>query len=181
MTLVLTGYRVILREAGPEDAAYLHGLRTDPTLAAHLSPPPPSVAAQRHWLEGYAARAAAGIERYFVIHRRDDGRPCGAVRLYRIDRAASTFTWGSWILDDAKPPMAALDSAVRVYRHAFDDLGLTRAVFDVRADNARTLAFHDRFGAQRTGTDGRDVFFMLDAAAARPILEQHERVLAAPR
>ena len=181
MTLVLTGHRVILREAGPGDAAYLYGLRTDPALAAHLSPPPPSVAAQRDWLAGYAARAAAGAERYFVIERRDDGRPCGAVRIYSIDRAAGTFTWGSWILDASKPPMAALDSALRVYRHAFDDLGLTCAVFDVRADNARTLAFHDRFGARRTGTDGRDVFFVLDAAAARPLLEQHEQALAAPR
>jgi hypothetical protein len=103
------------------------------------------------------------------------------VRLYGIDRAAGTFTWGSWILDAAKPPMAALDTAVRLYRHAFDDLGLTRAVFDVRAANARTLAFHDRFGARRTGSDGRDVFFVLEAAEARPILEQHERALAAPR
>jgi RimJ/RimL family protein N-acetyltransferase len=79
------------------------------------------------------------------------------VRLYDIE--GDRFTWGSWILDANKPPKAALESAVLIYDIGFRAFGKARAVFDVRRDNARTLAFHRRFGATETGTDDQNVYF----------------------
>lgn len=153
------GWRLALRLVRPEDAEFIHGLRTDPDISRHLSPVTGTVEDQRRWIEAYMAREVAGAECYYLITRRDDGRPCGTVRLYGITE--QSFTWGSWILSADKPPKAALESAVLVYTIAFDHLGLERAEFDVRIDNERTLAFHRRFGATETHRDGRDVFFRL--------------------
>lgn len=178
----LRGQRLFLRLVREGDAAYICALRGDPRYNTHLSAAAPSEAAQRDWITRYRTREAAGQEYYFAICRNDDGRRCGLVRVYDIRpgdarTGAGTFTWGSWILDDAKPPKAALDSALLVYRFGFEHLGLARAVFDVRRANARTLAFHDRFGARRTHEDAQDIFFELPADLARLLLPGHHAAL----
>lgn len=155
----IEGHHIRFRLVRPEDAAYIQGLRTSPEHGRHLSAPAPSVEAQRAWIEAYKAREAAGQEYYFIIERRDDVAPCGVLRLYDITEGR--FTWGSWILDANKPEKAALDAALLVYRIAFSILGCKEAVFDVRAENTRTLGFHRRFGAVETGTDGINVYFKL--------------------
>ncbi len=155
------GHNIRFRLVRPEDAAYIQGLRKSPDYGRHLSAPAPTVDAQRAWIEGYKSREAADQEYYFVIERVDDGARCGVVRLYDITE--SHFTWGSWILDVNKPAKAALDSALLVYRIAFGSLGCKRAIFDVRAKNTRTLAFHRRFGAVETGSDEFNVYFKLES------------------
>ncbi|MFC7704770.1 GNAT family N-acetyltransferase [Plastorhodobacter daqingensis] len=170
-TADLEGHVTLLRIVAPEDAAYIWGLRNDPRYNAHLSQSSGTVEDQRAWITRYKEREAAGSEYYFIIRRRDDDRRCGTVRIYDIREGH--FTWGSWILDEAKPPRAALDTALLVYRFGFDRLGLDRAVFDVRRENTHTLAFHDRFGATRTGEDGQDVFFELPRSRFGPLASRH--------
>lgn len=152
----------------PQDAEYIHGLRMDTSLNTHLSTVTGSIADQATWIAKYKSREAEGREYYFVIRRRDDHRRCGVVRLYEIN--GDHFTWGSWILDGAKPPKAALESAMLVYDVGFRHLGRAKAVFDVRNENIGVLAFHRRFGATKTGRDTQDTFFEYHAtqfAAAR--------------
>ncbi|MBY5934984.1 GNAT family N-acetyltransferase [Tateyamaria omphalii] len=153
----IEGVRLALRLAQPEDAAYIHGLRMDPAYNRHLSAVTGTVEDQANWLRRYKDREAAGEEYYYVIERLDTGQPCGLVRLYDIED--DQFTWGSWILDHNKTPKAALESAVLIYVQGFEQLGMKKSVFDVRADNDRTLAFHTRFGAIETGRNSQDVFF----------------------
>lgn len=150
------GPNLVLRLIEPSDAAYVHGLRTDPVLSRHLSPVQGGVEDQRNWITAYKAREAAGLEYYFIITRHD-GTPCGTVRIYGLED--DSFTWGSWILDANKPPKAALESAILVYDIAFNRLAIERAVFDVRSNNQRTLDFHLRFGATETHRSAKDVFF----------------------
>lgn len=157
----IQGYRLKLRLVTAEDAAYIQELRTLPQYGRYLSEPAPSTEAQRLWIETYKAREAEGLEYYFVIQRLDDDSRCGVVRLYDI--MDGKFTWGSWILDDNKPDKAALDSALLVYQVAFDMLGCKTAVFDVRIDNQRTIAFHRRFGAIETGSDAANLYFRIDS------------------
>ena len=90
----MTGSRLRLRPVMPEDAAFIHGLRTDPAYNTHLSPVTGTVDDQRAWIEAYKVREAAGEEIYYVIERRD-GVPCGVVRLYDITRTASPGAAGS--------------------------------------------------------------------------------------
>lgn len=150
------GVHLRLRAVQPDDAAYLHRLRTDPRHATHLSPVTGTVADQRAWIEGYQRREAAGQEAYFIIERRD-GVPCGTVRLYDI--ADDRFTWGSWILDAAKPPKAALESAVLSFGVGFDHPHRTHALIDVRHGNTRAIAFYRRFGMAETGADDLNIYF----------------------
>ncbi len=150
------GPNLILRLIEPEDAAYVHGLRTDPAYNLHLSEVGGAVETQRQWIEQYKAREAEGDELYYVIERKD-GTRCGLVRLYDIE--AGEFTWGSWILDENKPPKAALESAVLIYDIGLDRIQCERAVFDVRRYNTHTTAFHRRFGARQTGEDSENVYF----------------------
>lgn len=150
------GPNLVLRLIEPSDAEYVHGLRTDPAYNTHLSEVKGTVEDQRRWIAGYKAREVDRRELYYVIERLD-GTRCGVVRLYDI--TPESFTWGSWILDHNKPHKAALASAMLVYEIGFEILGLPKAVFDVRRDNARTIAFHERFNATRTGETELDILF----------------------
>ena len=103
------GPNLTLRLIQPEDAAYVHGLRTHPAYSGHLSQVTGSVEDQRQWIEACKTQEAAGRSLYYVIERKDSTR-CGLVRLYDI--RPERFTWGSWILDGNKPPKAALESSL---------------------------------------------------------------------
>ena len=152
----MTGHRLALRLVTPQDAEFIHGLRLDPAYNTHLSTVTGTVEDQRAWIETYRQREAAGTEFYYVIERHD-GIPCGVVRLYDI--GAESFTWGSWILNADKPPKAALESAVLSFGVGFEGLGLKRADFDARLENARAIAFYRRFGATETSRDDVNVYF----------------------
>ena len=150
------GFKLRLRLITPEDAGYLFGLRTDPRCNRYLSAVEGTAEDQRCWIEAYQRRAREGREYYYVIERLD-GIRCGLVRLYNIEK--DRFTWGSWILDENKPPKAALESAVLSFGVGFEGLGLRVAYFDVRRDNAKALAFYRRLEAEEIGTDAESIYF----------------------
>lgn len=154
----IEGVRLWLRLVEPHDAPYICALRTNPAYNAHLSPVAGSVEDQRRWIEAYKEREQQGTEAYYIIERLSDGVPCGTVRLYDILRN-DQFTWGSWILDHNKPSKAALESAVLVYDVGFFSLRCSKAVFDVRKENEKTLNFHRRLGAIQNGEDDLNIYF----------------------
>lgn len=161
ITPKIAGKSLRLRPVMPEDAAFIHGLRTDPVYNTHLSPVTGTVADQRAWIIAYKTREAVGEEIYYVIERLD-GVPCGVVRLYDI--VADSFTWGSWILNEAKPPKAALESALLSFSVGFVSLGLSRADIDVRKANEKAINFYRRFGMIETGKDADNHYFELSRA-----------------
>lgn len=169
------GHATKLRLVREDDAEYIWGLRMDARYNTHLSSVVGTAEDQRNWIRSYKSREAAGQEYYFVVERLDNGQRCGVVRVYGIQDG--TFTWGSWILDSNKPHKAALDTALSVYLFAFDRLGLNRAVYDVRRDNERTLAFHDRFGGRRTGEDAENVYYELPVEQFRVLFSGFEKTL----
>jgi RimJ/RimL family protein N-acetyltransferase len=171
----IEGPNLVLRLIRPEDADYVHVLRMDPAYNTYLSRVTGTAEDQRRWIEDYKSREAAGVEYYYVIKRRDDGRRCGVVRLY--DVTGDEFTWGSWILDHNKPLTAALESAFLVYDLAFNQLGLARAIFDVRRDNERTLSFHRRFGAQEVRETAQDIYFVYSREIFQRDRDRHLQML----
>lgn len=173
------GVQLSLRLVIPEDATYIHGLRMDPAYNRHLSVVTGTVEGQRGWIETYKTREAAGAEYYFVIER-TDGVRCGVVRLYDIK--SDGFTWGSWILDENKPPKAALESAVLSFGVAFEILGAAVGYIDVRKHNTRAIAFYRRFGMQETHEDAHNIYFKYtkkqfaaDRLAHLTVLQSEER------
>lgn len=158
----VSGPNLALRLITPADAEYVYGLRTDPAYNTHLSEVHGSVADQRRWIEAYKAREAGLRELYYVIERRDGVR-CGLVRLYDI--TADSFTWGSWILDQNKPPKAALESVILSFGIGFGGLGLPRACVDVRIDNAKAVSIYRRLGMSEIRRDSENIYFFYDRSA----------------
>jgi len=150
------GPNLILRLIRPEDADYVHALRTDPAYNRHLSEVRGTAEDQRRWIEGYKAREADLRELYYVIARKD-GTRCGLVRLYDI--GADSFTWGSWILDHNKTRKAALESAMLSFGVGFNGLGLSLAHVDVRIGNENAETFYRRLGMTEVRRDVRDIYF----------------------
>lgn len=153
----LKGPNLSLRLIRPEDAAFVHGLRTDPTYNRHLSETQGTAEDQSRWIEDYRKREAAGREYYFIVERHD-GLRCGTVRLYDI--FADHFTWGSWILNDDKPRRAALESAVLSFSFGFRELRCDLAHIDVRVQNTHAANFYRRLGMTETHRTEQDIFFV---------------------
>jgi RimJ/RimL family protein N-acetyltransferase len=169
------GPRLALRLATPDDAAYVFGLRNDPRYNAHLSPVVGGVEDQRAWLTRYKTREAEGEEFYYVIERRRDATPCGLVRLY--DVTPDSFTWGSWILDENKPPKAALESTMLSFGVGFERLGAARALLDVRRANVHAEAFYRRLGVREIGADSENFYFDYAASQFEKDKPRHMAVL----
>ena len=150
------GPNLILRLIEPEDAAYVHSLRSNPVYNTHLPAVTGTVDDQWTWIVDYKFREAQEQEFYYVIERKD-GTRCGLVRLYDVE--AESFTWGSWILDKNKTRKAALESAILSFGVGFDALGVQLANVDVRVANEHAAAFYRRLGMVETHRTDQDIFF----------------------
>lgn len=164
------GHKLVFRDATPQDAAFILGLRTDADKSRFLSATPPSLEQQTDWLHRYQTGSG---QAYFVIENRQ-GHPVGTVRLY--DAQGRSFCWGSWIKAEGAPPGFAMESALMVY-HYGQSLGFEASHFDVRIGNERVCAFHERLGAKRVRSSTLDHFYVMDQAAIRCALATHARFL----
>lgn len=169
------GPSLVLRLIQPEDAAYVHGLRTDPAYNQHLSKVVGKVDDQRRWIIAYKAREAEGREYYYVIERKDGVR-CGLVRLYNIE--LESFTWGSWILDAKKPRLGAVESAMLSFGVGFEILSISLARLDVRVGNAKALSFYRRLRMREVERSQQDIYleyskdkFVLDRAQLSELIK----------
>ena len=166
----VVGKSVVLRDARPEDAAFILSLRTDPKKSTFLSPTSTAVFDQEQWLIHYANDSE---QIYFVIEDLS-GNPLGTVRLY--DRKQKSFCWGSWILHDSSPRFFAIESALMVYCLGLE-LGFSSAHFDVKQGNQSVCNFHERFGAIRTATTTDSYEYSISEEAIKKSLTKYIRFL----
>lgn len=141
------------------DAEFILSLRTNADLNKHLSKTDVSIDAQKQWIRDYKIREAEKREFYFIICRNDDGQAVGTVRLYDFIITTNSFCWGSWILNSSKTKFAAIESAFLVYRFAFEELKFEKSHFDVRKENSKVIAFHEKMGAEKTAETELDYYF----------------------
>lgn len=164
------GHHLVLRNAGPADAPFVHLLRTDRRKSQHLSATSEDLQEQVDWLTRYSQD---DTQAYFIIEDRQ-GDPLGTVRLY--DAQGASFCWGSWIIRDGTAPSHAYESALLVYHYALW-LGFTAAHFDVRKANSTVWRFHERFGAVRRGETSRDYLYTIGLEAIKEALARYARYL----
>lgn len=164
------GHQLVLRDANPEDASFILGLRLDESKGRYLSKVAPDLQPQVEWLARYQADVG---QAYFIIENKA-GERFGTVRLY--DAVGDSFCWGSWLLRAGSPTAFAIESALIVYRYAMS-LGFSAAHFDVRKDNRSVWQFHERFGAMRLSESGTDYFYSIDEAAIHYSLSRYARFL----
>lgn len=168
------GHGLVWRDAQAGDAAFILSLRTDEKKNRYLSSVANDLQVQATWLEAYQQRHG---EAYFIMASRD-GQDLGTVRLY--DAQGDSFCWGSWILSDARPSSAAMESALMVYAYAQDTLGFRHSHFQVHKHNERVCAFHERFGAERVAQDEVEYGYTLSEAHIRTARDRYARFLPAP-
>lgn len=114
---------------------------------------------------------------YFIIESQI-GEPFGTVRLY--DAQGASFCWGSWILKDGVPKVAAIESALMVYAYAIDHLGFSESHFDVRMGNEGVWRFHERFGATRVGETELDYLYRIQQSKIFEARQNYKKFLPDP-
>lgn len=144
------------------DAEFILGLRLDKKYNQFLSDVNPDIQAQKDWIKKYKNDEIEKKQFYFIIER-NDGIPCGTVRIYDIQ--GESFCWGSWILNGEKTRYAALESAFLIYQFGFDVLGLNRSHFDVRKGNDKVISFHKKMGAVKISEDDLNEYFHISKEA----------------
>jgi RimJ/RimL family protein N-acetyltransferase len=178
--LSMRGHAYGLRPVALADAEYIFGLRS--ASGRFLNRGASSEREQRTWLENYFLRPD---DYYFVIEHSSDGRAEGLVGIYDVNRETRTAEWGRFVLRPGS--CAAVETALLVYRCAFDVLGLVRVYCRTLADNAQVVAFHDSCGLERApevvmvAHDGRRreaVEHLLDRAGWPNVRERLDRLAA---
>lgn len=136
-----------LRPVELPDASFIVQMRTaDPSRTRYVHPISPDVELQRAWLAAYFQR---GGDYYWVIERRATHQPEGLIGVYDMNHVASSAEWGRWILRPAS--LAAVESALLIYRVAFEQLKLDSLYCLTVADNQPVVSFHDSCGLRRAG------------------------------
>lgn len=144
----LEGFAYALRPIRETDAAFVVGLRRDPDLGVYLHRTSGRIEDQAAWLDAYFDRPG---DYHFIVESLAGGEPVGTVGLYDSD--GEVAEWGRWLIRKDVP--AAVESALLIYRAAFEAIGLARTYCRTVAENAKVVSFHDSSGAERVGTLAR--------------------------
>ncbi|MFO1487497.1 MAG: GNAT family N-acetyltransferase [Verrucomicrobiota bacterium] len=143
--LHLNGCAYRLRPVGVEDAELIIELRGgEGQRARFLHPISPDPALQREWITRYLAREN---DYYWVVERLDGKRSEGLIGIYDLKPERQAAEWGRWIL--RPDSLAAAESALLVYRAAFENLQLNSLYCLTIADNLPVVSFHDSCGLPR--------------------------------
>jgi RimJ/RimL family protein N-acetyltransferase len=169
------GCNIEFRNTLVSDAEFIYSLRVDPNRSKHISKTSSALTDQIKWLEVYEQ---SDDQAYFIIRCTSSQRNIGTVRIYDpINKPASSFCWGSWILSSEAPSSAAIESALMIYEYGFKHLGFTNSHFDVRKDNNSVWKFHERCGAKRVAETDIDIFYNLSSSAQREACKKYSRYL----
>lgn len=137
----LDGPAFRIRPVCDSDAEFILRLRTNPILNRFLHSTSNIIDDQLGWLAAYYVRPD---DYYFVIERRSSGRPEGVIAIYGIEKQEKCGEWGRWIL--LPHSLAAIESAMLIYRCAFEVLGLHFVYCRTVAANRSVVSFHDSCG-----------------------------------
>lgn len=140
--LSVEGAAFRIRPVAEADAAAIIALRSDPLKNRFIHPVSPKIEDQLAWLDLYFSRAG---DYYFAVETSTGGHFEGTVAIY--DVADGKGEWGRWVLRPGS--MAAPESALLIYRAAFEILGLDEVHCRTVALNESVLSFHDRCGLNR--------------------------------
>lgn len=153
---MLKSKTINMRYVEESDAEFILSLRLDNRYNNFLSRVDASLDGQKSWIRKYKDDERDEKQFYFIIER-NDGIPCGTVRIYDIKN--DSFCWGSWILNENKTRYAALESAMLVYEFGFNRLKFKKSHFEVMKENKKVVNFHKKFGAVEIGEDDNNFYF----------------------
>jgi RimJ/RimL family protein N-acetyltransferase len=133
-----------LRPVGLDDASFIANLRSDPQLSKFIHTSSARPEDQAEWIQRYFDRDG---DWYFTVVDRVSGAREGTVGIYDYDTTRGVAEWGRWII--RRGSLAAIASALLVYRAGFEALGLRALFCRTVVDNRSVISFHDSSGALR--------------------------------
>lgn len=150
----ITGYSYRLRPIATGDAAFIIEVRLeDEKRNKFINAIPNDVAVQERWLSNYFEREG---DYYFVVENVLTEEPEGLVSIY--DECDGKAEWGRWVIK--KSSLASAESALLVFRTAFEMLGLEELYSRTIEDNKTVVSFHDSLREARRGV--LENFFEID-------------------
>lgn len=172
----IQGKNINLRtvDADIEDASFILKLRMLEHKNKYLSPVDNNLEKQQDWLKKYKDREKQRLEYYFLIESKS-AEKLGLVRIY--DLKSDSFCWGSWLINDNAPKTTAIESAIQVYEFGFGELGFQQSHFDVRKDNKKVIAFHERFGAEKVDEDKLNYFFIFKKSTYQNTKKKYKKFI----
>lgn len=126
------------------DAEFIVALRGSRNELRFLNRGADTVELQRAWLDTYFQRLD---DYYFVVQDARSGKPEGLAGLYNVNTASRMAEWGRWVL--RKESLAAPESALLIYRCAFEVLELETVYCRTLVENRHVISFHDSTGLER--------------------------------
>ena len=172
--MIIYGKNINMRTVTTEDAEFIYNMRQNQNKTKYLSKVTGTVESQKEWIKNYKQREEEKKEFYFVIESKDKEK-LGLVRMY--DFQDESFCWGSWLIKEDAPKTTAIESALQIYEFGFYSLGFEKSHFDVRKENDKVIAFHQRFGAKIVDEDELDYFFNFEKSDYEIIKEKYKRYL----
>lgn len=136
---ILEGLAFRLRPVQLEDAENIVELRATSERTQFIHPIPSSVDRQVDWINYYYTKES---DYYFIVEKMKDFSFEGTVALYDVNEGHAE--WGRWVL--RKGSLAAPESAMLIYRLAFELMNLDRVYCRTLVANKSVLSFHDRIG-----------------------------------
>ncbi len=165
------GRRTALERVNIGDAEFIHKLRTDVEKSRYLNPTLGTVDDQRRYI---AQIQKDDSQAYYkiVVH---GAQRVGVLRIYDIRQ--ESFSWGSWIVQDDRPKYTALESAFAVYAIGFDYMKFESCHFEVRRENLKVCAFHEKLGAEMYEESENDIFYNFSKQAWKHCREKYPAFL----
>lgn len=172
--MTLVGKNIDMRTIETKDADFIFEMRQNEKKTKYLSKIEGTIENQKQWILNYKIREQASKEFYFIIESK--GRvPLGLIRIY--DLKEKSFCWGSWLIKENAPQATAIESALLIYEFGFYTLGFLQSHFDVRKENFKVIAFHQRFGATIINENELDFFFSYDKENYEKIKKKYIKYL----
>ena len=172
--MIIYGKNINMRTVTTEDAEFIYNMRQNQNKTKYLSKVTGTVESQKEWIKNYKQREEEKKEFYFVIESKDKEK-LGLVRMY--DFQDESFCWGSWLIKEDAPKSTAIESALQIYEFGFYSLGFEKSHFDVRKENDKVIAFHQRFGAKIIDEDELNYFFNFEKSDYEITKEKYKRYL----
>lgn len=142
--LKLEGEAFALRPVELDDSDFIVEQRNDPRIQRFINRGARDVGEQQAWLNEYFERPG---DYYFMIVDRRTGAREGMVAIYEVDEEQRIAEWGRWVVRPGS--LAAVESALLMFRIAFEQLGLEMVYSRTVCDNKAVASFHDSSGVTR--------------------------------
>ena len=147
----LCGDLVSVREVVDADALSLFEMLSDPTVAAFMSPPPPSLSAFRGFIAWAQRERAAGHGVCFGIVPAGSPAAVGIIQVRAHEPSWFTAEWGFAIGASFWATGAFADAAHLVAAYGFDHMGIRRLEARAMVVNGRGNGVLHKLGARPEG------------------------------